>query len=721
MSIIQPKKFLSMGTFNSGNTTFGGGSGEIITWSTSDYDSRSEVENQTVTEYVFFLTATSSLGGTITYTKVSGLDAALFGNVLTSGNGSKYVQISSMPNFEAPTDSNADNVYQITIRATSSNGATADKTFSLTITNEVITWNTATNLNAYEGFPEITLDATSNNGLGCNYLITGGADQADFSITANILRFYPSVDYNAPADADTNNVYVVTIDAYTNGEAVSRTFNITVLETFTITMTNLDRFSGPDQKIYLTATANGSDVTTSAISLNASGTLISASALATAMQSALNTAISASTDVTVTLESDTVSSRSYLVKYLPANLVSDLVVSTAPPYVSQLYPTITLTEAKVTDGVTGVKDTFTVTAYSQAPHAVALSPAGSFGFGDDATTITSSTPPSGFTTTTATAGVVTFTQDTGAPLGYTFSVASGNGTIAAQGDGVTYVAPVTGVNEVVTLTVGASDGTTTTSSGGSVDSTAGSITAVNANPSGYSVSGGGAGNGFVTWTANSTGVQTDETISSNGSGGSILVDVQGVTAVTEVTEVKAYVTINVTSVPTFDFTFNTGGAAGGSGTVGSGGNFSAFTPPSNYSVISGGVGSTTAVVEQTTATTLGSRYAMATGNGYASIGTYTDGVTEVLEVHTITPTPVNPTGGSWQPSGARTVVAYNESAAGIAYIIGTDMGAGGVTCTGTLDAGAVTITQLVGEPVSDTALAPANYSLTAPEITVAIT
>lgn len=62
--------------------------------------------------------------------------------------------------------------------------------------------------------------------------IVGGADQADFEIVNNLLRWSSKgvQDFNAPADSDTNNSYVVTVRATDGAETADQTITITVAE-----------------------------------------------------------------------------------------------------------------------------------------------------------------------------------------------------------------------------------------------------------------------------------------------------------------------------------------------------------------------------------------------------------------------------------------------------------------------------------------------------------
>ena len=115
-----------------GGSDYGGGGGgggygnnpPTITNSSSVYSAQ---ENQTA---AFTVTATDSDGDTLTYSITSGTDANMF-DIDTSGN----VTFSAPPDFENPSDSNADNVYLLTVGV--SDGTASDTmAFEVTVTND---------------------------------------------------------------------------------------------------------------------------------------------------------------------------------------------------------------------------------------------------------------------------------------------------------------------------------------------------------------------------------------------------------------------------------------------------------------------------------------------------------------------------------------------------------------------------------------------------------
>lgn len=74
-----------------------------------------------------------------------------------------------------------------------------------------------------------TLDATDDDTDTISWSISGGGDSSKFSLSGNVLSFILPADYETPIDSDTNNVYVVEIEANDGNEGiVNKIFNITI-------------------------------------------------------------------------------------------------------------------------------------------------------------------------------------------------------------------------------------------------------------------------------------------------------------------------------------------------------------------------------------------------------------------------------------------------------------------------------------------------------------
>ena len=174
--------------------------------------------------------ATDPESATITWT-LEGDDAGDF-DISSSG----VLTFKSSPDHETPADADTDNVYMVTVVA--SDGTYSD-------THDV----TVTVTNVDEAPPVITGDAAPNyaeNGTGpvAAYLATDpesatitwtleGDDAGDFDISSSgVLTFKSSPDHETPADADTDNVYMVTVVA--SDGTYSDTHDVTV------TVTNVD-------------------------------------------------------------------------------------------------------------------------------------------------------------------------------------------------------------------------------------------------------------------------------------------------------------------------------------------------------------------------------------------------------------------------------------------------------------------------------------------------
>ena len=142
---------------------------------------------------------------------IAGTDAARF-----SINENGELSFKSPPDYEAPNDANKDNVYEVTVRASDGNLLpTLDVEVTVTDTNESGTIAGPTSMD----YPEndtttvATYSITDPDGDGVTWSVAG-TDAVRFSINEDgELTFKSSPNYEAPNDANTNNVYEVTIRA----------------------------------------------------------------------------------------------------------------------------------------------------------------------------------------------------------------------------------------------------------------------------------------------------------------------------------------------------------------------------------------------------------------------------------------------------------------------------------------------------------------------------
>jgi len=112
-------------------------------------------ENQTA---IGTLTANEA----VTWSKVGGVDSASVSVVSATG----VISFNSAPNFEAPSDVGADNVYNVTVRATDTAGNTTNQAITVTVTDVV--------------------DTSSFNSLALAGSATTASFRTTISITANL-------------------------------------------------------------------------------------------------------------------------------------------------------------------------------------------------------------------------------------------------------------------------------------------------------------------------------------------------------------------------------------------------------------------------------------------------------------------------------------------------------------------------------------------------------
>ncbi|MES2791133.1 MAG: cadherin domain-containing protein, partial [Planctomycetota bacterium] len=170
---------------------------------------------------------------TVTYSITGGADSTLFS--IDSATG--ILTFNVAPNYEAPTDAGANNVYNVDVTANDNSGLTTVQSIAVTVTpvndnapifSSSATFNVAENTTAVG-----TVIATDADlpGQTVTYSITGGADSTLFSIDSatGILTFNVAPNYESPTDAGANNVYNVEVTANDNsGSTTVQSIAVTV-------------------------------------------------------------------------------------------------------------------------------------------------------------------------------------------------------------------------------------------------------------------------------------------------------------------------------------------------------------------------------------------------------------------------------------------------------------------------------------------------------------
>ena len=141
------------------------------------------------------------------------------------------------PDFENPTDANSDNVYEVNAVADDGNGLTTSQAILVTITpvnEEAPVFTSPPTANVVENILSVhTLTATDVDVPFQNvtFSISGnGADNDKFEIVSgDQLRFKTAPDFENPADANSDNVFDVSVLADDGiGLTTSQTIRVTV-------------------------------------------------------------------------------------------------------------------------------------------------------------------------------------------------------------------------------------------------------------------------------------------------------------------------------------------------------------------------------------------------------------------------------------------------------------------------------------------------------------
>jgi hypothetical protein len=137
------------------------------------------LENQTAV-------ATLAAGAGVTFTKSGGADAAKFN--LTSGG---VLTFATVPNFEAPGDADADNVYLVQVTATNADGS-AQQAISVTV-SDVVEVPPTLNLDFTTALdPKVTFTrgstATYTNAAGTMVTASSGAPRFDYHPVTHVAR-----------------------------------------------------------------------------------------------------------------------------------------------------------------------------------------------------------------------------------------------------------------------------------------------------------------------------------------------------------------------------------------------------------------------------------------------------------------------------------------------------------------------------------------------------
>ena len=200
-------------------------------------DNRTVSENTTSAIHTYWATD-ADLGDTITWS-TSGADGQLF-----EMNEQGALSFREAPDYENPRDSDRDNVYELNVVATDSEGLTGELMVTITVTEvnegpEITGTATYTIQEFHQNLVNATYSATDPEGDSISRWRLSGSDGGDFTITDTSeqtgrntadLRFRYPPDVDRPADSNRDNEYLVTIRAYDNRGRYG-SYDVTVIVT----------------------------------------------------------------------------------------------------------------------------------------------------------------------------------------------------------------------------------------------------------------------------------------------------------------------------------------------------------------------------------------------------------------------------------------------------------------------------------------------------------
>ena len=215
---------------------------------------------QTVAENTTAVTTVTATdpdaGQTLTYTISGGADAGKF----TIGSTTGALSFITAPNFEAPTDAGANNIYDVTVQVSDGSGGTDTQALAVTVTDvfensaPTITSNGGGSTAAISIAEHATAVTTvmaidPDAGQALSYVISGGADASKFTINAatGALSFITAPNFELPTDAGGNNVYDVIVQASDDhGGIDTQAIAVSVTDVLERTVQNFDGINQSD-------------------------------------------------------------------------------------------------------------------------------------------------------------------------------------------------------------------------------------------------------------------------------------------------------------------------------------------------------------------------------------------------------------------------------------------------------------------------------------------
>ena len=219
-----------------------------VTITVTDVDEAPVLTGNTTVSY-----AENGTGPVATYTAIDPEGASLTWSLSGDDAGDLTITggvlaFAAAPDYETEADADTDNVYEVTVEVSDgTNTDMADVTITVTDVDEapVLTGNTTVSYAENGTGPVATYTAIDPEGASLTWSLSGD-DAADLTITGGVLAFVAAPDMDDPTDADTDNVYEVTVEVSdgTNTDMADVTITVTVAEDAPQTL--LERYDADD-------------------------------------------------------------------------------------------------------------------------------------------------------------------------------------------------------------------------------------------------------------------------------------------------------------------------------------------------------------------------------------------------------------------------------------------------------------------------------------------
>ena len=237
-----------------------------------EFTNQAEFNLQENTQVITTLTAIDPENVAVAYSIVGGDDMALFS--IDSSTGELIFLTAS--DFETPQDTGSDNIYVVHI--TADDGVNEPITQIITVTvednNEAPQFTNQAEFNPQENTLAIaTLTAVDPENAAVTYSLIGGEDIALFSIdsASGQLVFITAPDFEHPQDADSDNIYLVQVQASDGQNSLVQVVTVTVIDIDdSPQFTNPTEFNTPENTLAI-ATLTAIDPEDDAITYSLSG------------------------------------------------------------------------------------------------------------------------------------------------------------------------------------------------------------------------------------------------------------------------------------------------------------------------------------------------------------------------------------------------------------------------------------------------------------------